>query len=1621
MTKVAAFLTLCVSRSLFEFRQFINAGFMAEPDHVSAVAAGTFDVVTGSSSPNSAQMWQFDGRHGGSRKLRLGARVLAATLALLVMTACGGGWSGNDGLLPTITKQPASQTVTVGQTATFSVTATGSGTLTYQWYANGTAITGATLTTYTTPATTSTNSGEVFTVTVSNAAGSVTSTPATLTVAAISSTVPPDAPLIVTQPANQTVQVGQTATFSVTASGSAPLTYQWYKGSVAITGATSSTYTTPATVSGDSGSVFTVSVTNAQGTVTSGPATLTVTTAPPTATAPSITKQPVSQTVAAGQTATFSVTAAGTGPLSYQWYVGGVAVSGATSSTYTTPATTSGESGSEYTVTVTNTAGTVTSTGADLTVTSGPVITKQPVSQTVTLGQTATFSVTATGSAPLTYQWSKGGSPIAGATSSTYTTPVTVSGDSGSIFTVTVSNPDGTVTSNPATLTVTTAPVITTQPANQTVTVGQSATFSVTAAGTGPLTYQWSKGGAPIAGATSSTYTTPATVSGDSGSVFTVTVSNSVGTATSNPATLTVTTAPVITVPPANQTVTAGQTATFSVTAAGTGPLTYQWSKGGVPIAGATSSTYTTPATVSGDSGSTFSVTVTNSAGTATGGPATLTVVTAPTITTPASQTVTVGQTATFSVTSTGTTPMTYQWYKGGSAIVGATSTTYMTPATVTGDSGSIFTVTATNSAGTATSGPATLTVISLPTITSQPANQTVNAGQTAGFSVTASGTGPLTYQWYKGGAAISGATATTYTTPATVSGDSGSIFTVTVTNAAGTVTSSPATLTVNTAPTITTQPASQTVTVGQTATFSVTASGTAPLTYQWYKGGSPIAGATSSTYTTPATVIGDSGSQFTVTVTNVAGSANSAAATLTVKNSTPVASSLVCSPSAPGYNASVSLIPTFSGGTAVIGSTGVGSVDITPSAVSGSSYPTPDLTASKTYTLSVTGTGGTVVSATCTATPTSVTISNISPANETIAPGQQTFSATATGGATDSLTWTSTAGTFAGDVWTSPNTVGTYTITATSVDEPSVSTTTSVTISLPVIVTQPSSENVCTNAATTLTVVAKYATSYQWNLNGKPITGATSSSYFIPSAIAMDAGSYTVTVTNKAGSITSNAATVVVGSSITSNPVSLTINVNQTATFSVAAAGEAPFSYQWYSQIPGKTGVAIPGATSSTYTTPVATILPNGIEYYAEVTDSCGVLTSSSATLTILSQNSPPTIITQPVSQTVAVGGTATFTVVAAGSPTLIYQWYRVPAGSTTGTAISGATSTSYTVPATETAIANDQDAYYVIITNSYGQAASLNAILSVGSGILITKQPVDAYVNAGASATFSVTATSTLTLSYQWYEAPPGSSTFTAIPGATSASYTQTSTTTAETGSVFYVVVSNGFTTSVTSTSAALFVGALSGIGNLCDGWTWLGNAQAPSTSCSIQLVPPTFQQQGAIVWPTLISPGDLQLSFTVTISKTSNPPADGFALVLGDPSLGATLTSVGMPGEGLGAEGIPGFVLAFDDYEDPGDPPVPYLGVGRGQVAYWENVYYTVNRSIPPLAAPGATKSHNYVISIVQGMMTVTMDGTQVFSGAVTVPPVAYLYFTAATGADFEETVISNLSATVSAPSN
>jgi hypothetical protein len=171
------------------------------------------------------------------------------------------------------------------------------------------------------------------------------------------------------------------------------------------------------------------------------------------------------------------------------------------------------------------------------------------------------------------------------------------------------------------------APTITTQPAGLAVNAGGSATFSVVATGGGTLSYQWTKDGVNVSGATASTLTLPS-VSASSAGDYRVVVTGSGGTVTSQPATLTVVTAqaPTIVTPPLTQTVVVGARLTLSVDAAGTAPLSYQWRKAGNPIVGAINPSFTLPSVQVADAAA-YSVAVTNAAGTVVSAAATISVI----------------------------------------------------------------------------------------------------------------------------------------------------------------------------------------------------------------------------------------------------------------------------------------------------------------------------------------------------------------------------------------------------------------------------------------------------------------------------------------------------------------------------------------------------------------------------------------------------------------------------------------------------------------------------------------------------------------------------------------------------------------------------------------------------------------------------------------------------------------------------------------------------------------------------------------------------------------------------------------------------------------------------------
>jgi pectate lyase len=260
---------------------------------------------------------------------------------------------------PSITEDVQDQQIFVSQAASFSVLASGTLPLYYQWYYN----TNSVLTNDTSSSITITNAQLMddggYSVVVSNTYGVVTSSVAQLTVST------PDMPSIITQPQDTTVLPGDTAIFTVEAGGSEPLSYQWYYNTnTLVNGATDSTLTLTNVQPGQAG-VYSVIVSNLAGSITSSNATLNVNTNP---VAPMFTSEPASQVVLAGSTATLTASADGTAPISYQWYDNNALIMGATSSTLTLVNIQTSSDGSYY-VTASNTVGVATSTTAILTVT----------------------------------------------------------------------------------------------------------------------------------------------------------------------------------------------------------------------------------------------------------------------------------------------------------------------------------------------------------------------------------------------------------------------------------------------------------------------------------------------------------------------------------------------------------------------------------------------------------------------------------------------------------------------------------------------------------------------------------------------------------------------------------------------------------------------------------------------------------------------------------------------------------------------------------------------------------------------------------------------------------------------------------------------------------------------------------------------------------------------------------------------------------------------------------------------------------------------------------------------------------------------------------------------------
>ena len=638
--------------------------------------------------------------------------------------------------------------------------------------------------------------------------------------------------IIITPPASQTTIAGNIASFSVVAAGAAPFSYQWQATNSAAGGFTN--LVNGGQVSGATSNILTIAnastnwtlsyqviVTNSVGTVTSTPpVTLTV------VTSPVITSAPVSQSALAGSLVSFSVSALGVAPVSYQWQtnggsgwgnlVNGGIITGATSNVLTFASVSTNQSLS-YQVIVSNGYGSVTSTpAAFLTVISIPVFTAQPVSQTVLPGQTVSLSAAAIGPAPLSYHWQA--QPIGGGSFTNLVNGGISSGVTSNILTfanvttnwnlayqLIVANSYGSVTSSVVVLAVLTSTVLIDGD------FGSGATQT----------------GAAVLGS-----------AGDAWNAITASTStlhNSAGT-TVNGVGLTLTDQGVFT-DAGGDAMDAGTTALMQDYAYGnTTPATVTVTFTG--LSNYTNSLFALVVYAAGDqAGQGGSLNLTGATG---------------------------GNTA-----STLTTTAASRQVSAGSGVAYNAFSGTLASGTLT------LVVSANGSAYSIVNGfQLLLSGQQPPVITTQPVSQTNNAGSTVSFNVVATGAAPLGYQWQA--RAVGGGTFTNLVNGGPISGATSNVlaiasatanwvlaYQVIVTNSVGSVTSSPAaTLTALASPVITTQPVSQTNSVGSAVAFNVVAVGASPLSYQWQArsvgggtftnlvNGAPISGATSNVLT---------------------------------------------------------------------------------------------------------------------------------------------------------------------------------------------------------------------------------------------------------------------------------------------------------------------------------------------------------------------------------------------------------------------------------------------------------------------------------------------------------------------------------------------------------------------------------------------------------------------------------------------------------------------------------------------------------------------------------------------------------------------------------------------------
>lgn len=803
---------------------------------------------------------------------------------------------------PNITKNPSHLNKTVGNSASFYITATGTD-IVYQWLRNDTIITNTNSQTYTIDSVKLIDHGSRFKCIASNPEGSDTSSEAILTVS-----LEEVAPEIIKQPDTLILDLGLSATFSIEANGT-DLKYQWFCNDSVLVGENNDSYTKPFTTMNDSGSQYFCIINNDLGSDTSKKALLHII---DTIQAPVIIKKLSSTTVVTGNDAVFSIKATGTN-CRYSWLINGNIIDSLsdTSVTFTSP--TIDDSGTTIQCKVFNIKDTIYSDIVILHVTKSAIpisISTEPTSQITAVDSNATFTIEATGS-DISYQWYKNDALLTGEISHQLNLIDLQFADSGSFYYCNLTNSLSDINTDTVLLHVLKKPSIKTEPKSQTIKVDSTVTFTVIIDGSGPFTYQWYENGEIITNATLNYYNIDSVKLADNGKQYSCKISNAIGFVISNSALLSVEEPPSIIEESGSINIATGSLAEFWITVTGTQPISYQWFVDGDTIYNADSNYYKLDSVSVEDNGKQFKCIATNNIGEIESTPFVLTVTGYPTVNiTPDTLKIAENGTNFLKASMTGSGSMLLKWYKNNTLLNNENDSILVLKNVSMQDSGSQFYCIVENEMTLKdTSEIAYLKVISNPTITLKNNPDTINAepGEEISLEVTTSGSPPISIQWYKNDSIIDGAIFPKYTIDSVTISDSNSKLYCIATNSMG-VTSITDTVYLGVyIPISITNTLPNPITLeNETFTFEINYTGSNPINVQWYKDGNPINGATGSSYKTPSLSIADNGSKYYAIASNPLNSDTTNISTISVSSALNVPyiqiSPIADKETAPGY-----------------------------------------------------------------------------------------------------------------------------------------------------------------------------------------------------------------------------------------------------------------------------------------------------------------------------------------------------------------------------------------------------------------------------------------------------------------------------------------------------------------------------------------------------------------------------------------------------------------------------------------------------------------------------------------------------------------------------------------------